>query len=160
MINSKKIVLIGLAFTLASCASARAAKVQGVSVKSLSRCTNLVCIQSLPTATKVDEKKLANGKTRYVYRVQRKQGSVLRSIGYGVAAITTVGFSEILAGPVEGTIQDNKHMAAIADCDDIGDCDRLVIAQYNKAPIVVRGQTPEEIAADQAAKKATETKKP
>ncbi len=144
---AKSIILIGLGLTLTSCASARAAQKTGVSVKNVAKCATLVCLQSLPTSSKVDEKDLETGQTQYVYRIQRRQGSILRSIAYGTGAFMTLGVSEILAGPVEGIIQDNKHMAAVANCDSIGSCDRLVIIRNDKEPYIVRGHTKEELAA-------------
>ena len=156
---SKYILLMGLTALLTSCASARAAKKTGVSVKNVAKCTTLVCIQSLPTALKVDEKELDNGLTRYVYRIQRKQGSIFRSFGYGVLALSTLGMSEVVSGPVEGAIQDNKHMAAILDCDSTGDCSRFVIAQHKKPPYIVMGHTAEELAAIKAAEEKANTDK-
>ena len=147
---------------LTACASAAAAKKTGVKISNVAECSTLVCLQTQNSAEQVDEKVLASGMTQHVFRMQKRQGSYLRSIGYGIAAVGTLGLSEVVAGTVEGAIQNDKQYAVIADCDSTGDCPRLVIQEFEKEPYIVRGHTAEETAllekaaAEEAAKKADE----
>jgi len=70
-----------------------------------------------------------------------------------------LGLSEIVAGTAEGAIQNDKQFVAVIDCNANGECPRMVINQFEKAPIIVRGHTPEEKAAEEAAKAAAEAAK-
>ena len=155
------ILLLLALLPLTACASAAAAKKTGVDIKQVMKCETQACVYGQKTALKVDEKDLPNGMTQYAYRMQKKQGSYLRSLGYGVLAVGTLGLSEIATGTVESAIQNDKQFVALIDCDDAGDCPRMVILQFEKDPYIVRGYTPEEKAAQdaaQAAAKAAKTK--
>ncbi|MEP1229814.1 MAG: hypothetical protein ABJG88_03995 [Litorimonas sp.] len=147
-------LILSALLPLTACASAAAAKKTGVSIKSVEKCRTLICLQTQKSAEKVDEKQLESGLTQYVFRMQKKQGSYLRSIGYGVAAVGTLGLSEVIATPAEGALQNKKQFAAVADCDDNGTCSRLVLVEQEKEPYIVMGHTQEELTAIEAAKAA------
>ena len=127
--NVKNLVLLCALLPLTACASAAAAKKTGVSMKAVANCSTLICFQTQASAEQVDEKKLANGLTQHIFRMQKKQGSYFRSIGYGIVAVGTLGLSEVLATPLEGAIQNDKQFAAVADCDADGNCPRLILMQ-------------------------------
>lgn len=157
--NFKTTLMIAAILPLTACASAAAAKKTGVSMKKVAECQTLICLQTQNSAEKVDEKTLGNGLTQHVFRMQKRQGSYLRSIGYGVAAVGTLGLSEVIATPAEGALQNDKQFAAVADCNGGGDCSRLVLIQQGQAPFIAFGHTPEEKAAEEAAKMAAEKAK-
>ena len=90
---------------------------------------------------------MEDGNTKYLFRIQKRQGSIIRALGYGTAAVFTLGLSEVVTTPLEGAVQNDKQMAVEAVCDANDYCHRLVIAQLNQPTIFVRGQTAEEQAA-------------
>jgi len=143
----KMTLALGAALILSGCASAKAANKTGAELKAAAGCKTLLCIQALPTAEKIDEISLDNGQTQYVYRAQRRQGSILRSVGYGLAAVGTLGLSEVVAGSPEGALQNDKQMAIVADCSEDRSCSRLVIVQQNKPDYISYGHTDEELVA-------------
>jgi len=157
--NIKNLLMVAAIVPLASCASAAAANKTGVDIEKVAECTTQSCVYGQQTAEKVNEKKLANGLTQYAYRMQKRQGSYIRSLGYGLAAVGTLGLSEIVAGTAEGAIQNDKQFVAVIDCDANGECPRMVIQQFEKNPIIVRGHTPAEKAAEEAAAAEAEAAK-
>ena len=119
-------------------------------------CETSACLKTLRTAEVVERTELENGDTKYLMRIQKRQGSIIRALGYGTAAVFTLGLSEVVATPLEGAIQNDKQMAVEAVCDGDDQCHRLVIAQLNQPTVYVRGITAEEQAAVDAAKAAEE----
>ncbi|HHL43723.1 MAG TPA: hypothetical protein ENJ42_08900 [Hellea balneolensis] len=123
-----------------------------MTVKNVAKCHSTYCFQTLSTSKLIEQKELENGDTQYVYQILRRQGSLLRSVAYGTGAVFTFGVSEVLNGPIEGALQNGKNMAAVANCNDEGECNRLVIFRGDKAPYVAYGHTKSELAAIEAKK--------
>ena len=119
-------------------------------------CETSACLKTLRTAEVVEKETLENGDTKYLLRIQKRQGSIVRALGYGTAAVFTLGLSEVVATPLEGAVQNDKQMAVEAVCDVDDQCHRLVIAQLNQPTVYVRGITAEEQAAVDAAAAAAE----
>jgi len=147
----KTLIAVSLMLPLAGCSTVAAAKKTGVNTKTAAECTTLLCLQTQSTSEIIDETQLANGLTQYTFRMQKRQGSYLRSLGYGVLAVGTLGLSELATTPLEGALQNDKQFAIIADCDSNGDCPRMVLFEHEKPAVVLRGQTPDELAAAEAA---------
>ena len=143
----KNIALLGTMFLLPACSTVAAADKTGEKVDNVVACETSACLKVLRTAEVVDEKQLANGDTEYLFRIQRRQGSYLRALAYGGAAVMTLGLSEVAFTPLEGALQNENQMAVEAVCDANDQCHRMVIAQLKKPKIFVRGATPEEEAA-------------
>lgn len=143
----KELIAISLFIPLASCSTVAAAKKTGVKTKKAIECTTLLCIQTQQTAEKIDEKQLADGMTQYTFRMQKRQGSYLRSIGYGSLAVLSLGISELATTPLEGALQNDEQFAVIMDCDSDGNCPRMVLYEHEKPAVIVRGHTAEELAA-------------
>ena len=153
-----KIILASLAtMILSACSTVAAADKSGEKVNNVADCQTSACLKVLRTAEVVDEKQLENGDTQYLFRIQRRQGSYLRALAYGGAAVFTLGLSEVALTPLEGALQNENQMAVEAVCDANDECHRLVIAQLNKPTIYVRGITEEEQAAVDAEKSKSES---
>jgi len=154
----KYLILMGSAIVLTACSSANASKKTGETLDNVAACETSSCLKTLRTAEVVDKKTLANGDTQYLFRIQRRQGSYLRALGYGTAALFTLGLSEVVATPLEGALQNENQMAVEAVCDTNDQCHRLVIAQLKQPKLYVRGITAEEQAELDAQKAAAEEK--
>jgi len=146
------------ALVLSACSTVDAAKKTGEKVSNVVSCETSACLKTLRTAEVVDEETLANGDTKYLFRIQKRQGSIFRALGYGTAAVFTLGLSEVVTTPLEGALQDEDQLAVEAVCDSNDQCHRLVIAQLNKPTVYVRGITAEEQAAVDAQKEAKDSK--
>ncbi|MEM7662395.1 MAG: hypothetical protein AAF292_09095 [Pseudomonadota bacterium] len=152
-----KLAIVACALTIsAGCSTVNAAQKSGEELSNVVACDTSACLKTLRTAEVVERTELENGDTKYLMRIQKRQGSIVRSLGYGTAAIFTLGLSEVVATPLEGAIQNDKQMAIEAVCDANDYCHRLVIAQLNQPTIYVRGQTEEEQAAIDEAAEAEE----
>ena len=146
---------LGLIFAtaiLGACSTVQAANKTGETVENAAACQSSSCLKTLRTSEVIESTKLANGDTKYLIRMQRRQGSFLRALTYGTAAVFTLGLSEALTTPLEGALQNDKQLAVEAVCNTEDYCHRLVIAQLNQPTVYVRGITPEEQAAVDAAK--------
>ena len=150
------IAMVGSALVLSACSTVNAANKSGEELANVVNCETSSCLKTLRTAEIVGEKTLANGDTEYLFRIQKRQGSYLRSLGYGIAAVGTLGLSEVIATPLEGALQNENQMAVEAVCDTNDQCHRLVISQLEQPTIFVRGITAEEQAAVDAATAAAE----
>lgn len=153
----KTIALMGSMYFLAACSTVNAANKSGENVENVVACETSACLKTLRTSEVVEKTTLANGDTEYLFRIQRRQGSYLRALGYGTAAVFTLGLSEVVTTPLEGALQNENQMAVEAVCDTNDQCHRMVIAQLNKPTVYVRGITAEEQAAVDAAAAAEDS---
>ena len=143
----EKIATIVAVMFLGACSTVNAAQKTGEEISNVVACETSACLKTLRTSDLVDEDLLEDGNTKYLFRIQKRQGSIIRALGYGTAAVFTLGLSEVVTTPLEGAVQNDKQMAVEAVCDANDYCHRLVIAQLNQPTIFVRGQTAEEQAA-------------
>jgi len=150
----KTIALISAMCLLPACSTVQAANKTGETVANAASCETSACLKTLRTSEIIESSKLANGDTKYLIRMQRRQGSFIRALGYGTAAVFTLGLSEALTTPLEGSLQNDKQLAVEAVCNTEDYCHRLVIAQLNQPTVYVRGITAEEQAAVDAEKAA------
>lgn len=154
--NIKTLIAVSLFLPLAGCSTVAAAKKTGVKVSTAAECTTKICLQTQLSSEQIDEKALGNGLTQYTFRMQKRQGSYLRSLGYGIAAVGTLGLSELATTPLEGALQNDKQFAIIADCDSDGNCGRTVLVEHDKPPVVITGHTDAELLALDAAQDAAD----
>ena len=79
--NIKTLIAVSLFLPLAGCSTVAAAKKTGVKVSTAAECTTKICLQTQLSSEQIDEKALGNGLTQYTFRMQKRQGSYLRSLG-------------------------------------------------------------------------------
>lgn len=157
--KTKLLILCSSAIILSACSTVKAADKTGEKLENVALCQSSSCLKTLRTAEVIEKDKLANGDTKYLIRLQKRQGSYIRALGYGAAAVFTLGLSEALTTPLEGALQNENQMAVEAVCDRNDNCHRLVIAQLNQPKVYVRGITAEEQAKVDAEKAAANVAK-
>ena len=107
---------IFLTVILSGCSVNHASRKSGVELSSVDRCETIPCIMALDESELLEVKQLDGDVARYRFRFQRRQGSSVRAMTYGLLAIGTVGVSEAFTTPIEGAIQDNTVFLADAIC--------------------------------------------
>jgi len=154
--KNKVLLLIGASVIISGCSTVKAAEKTGEKLDNVVSCETSSCLKTLRTTEVLEKDVLANGDTKYLMRIQKRQGSYFRALGYGAAAVLTLGVSEALTTPLEGSLQNENQFGVEAICNRDDFCHRLVVAQIGQPTIYVRGITTEEQAAVDAEKAKAE----
>ena len=152
------VALTASAMMFSGCSTIQAVDKTGEKLENVVNCETSACLKILRTAEVLEKDVLNNGDTSYLIRIQRQQGSYLRALGYGVAAVYTLGLSEVLATPLEGALQNENQMGVEAVCGKDDYCHRLVVSQLGQPVLYVRGITAEEQAKVDAHQQAASKK--
>lgn len=143
------LVLLALAASLAGCSAAKAARKTGAEPDAVVACTTVPCLQAHASAELLEQRDLADGDRFYRFRYQRRQGSILRAIGYGVVGVYTLGISEIVTNPAENAIQNDRMFVVDVVCtprdggrpaDHAEHCHTMTVTEPGRDTVVVREQ--------------------
>lgn len=126
---------------ITSCSAVKASQKTGVEIADVAKCEAVSCFYAHPTMTLLGIEEMKADNSHYRFSYQRRQGSVLRGVGYGLVGVYTLGLSEVVTNPVEGSIQNDKIFIVDAICDKRTEtCETVTITQSGEPVRVVRGE--------------------
>ena len=151
MRTTAALLLLALMGALGGCSAVKAADKTGAEPAEVADCGTVACFQAHQTAETLESRAIGDGERFYRFRYQRRQGSMLRALGWGALGVYTLGLSEVITNPAENAIQNDEMFVVDALCTSSDErCHTVLMTLPGDETRVVRGD-PEQLRARRGA---------